>query len=124
MPVTTVDIQALTRADSMHMDVIDSSTPLFPEHQSQRGGPCLAGVSGELQVLLPIEGLVDLEALGELLRKDLARAEKEIAGLTGRLANPNFTGKAPPEVVAECRAILAEAEVQAALAYRRLADLG
>jgi valyl-tRNA synthetase len=81
-------------------------------------------VSGELQVLLPIEGLVDLEALGERLRKDLARAEKEIAGLTGRLANPNFTGKAPPEVVAECRANLAEAETQAALAYRRLQDLG
>ncbi|HYP04561.1 MAG TPA: valine--tRNA ligase [Cyanobium sp.] len=120
----TADIQALTRADSVDVDVIDSSTPFFPETESRRGGPCLAGVCGELQVLLPIEGLVDLEALGERLRKDLVRAEKEIAGLTGRLANPNFTGKAPPEVVAECRANLAEAEAQAALSYRRLRDLG
>jgi valyl-tRNA synthetase len=120
----TADIQALTRADSVDVEVIDSSTPFFPETESRHGGPCLAGVSGELQVLLPIEGLVDLEALGERLRKDLARAEKEIAGLTGRLANPNFTGKAPPEVVAECRANLEEAEAQAALAYRRLQDLG
>ena len=71
-------------------------------------------MSGELQVLLPIEGLVDLEALRGRLEKDLAKAEKEIKGLAGRLANPNFAGKAPPEVVAECRANLAEAEAQAA----------
>jgi len=43
----------------------------------------------------------------------LAKAEKEIKGLAGRLSNPNFADKAPPEVVAECKAKLAEAEVQA-----------
>ncbi|NBO83255.1 MAG: hypothetical protein EBU75_10655, partial [Betaproteobacteria bacterium] len=68
--------------------------------------------------------LVDLEALRARLDKDIAKADKEIAGLTGRLANPNFAGKAPPEVVAECQANLVEAQAQAALARRRLADLG
>jgi valyl-tRNA synthetase len=81
-------------------------------------------VSGELQVLLPIEGLVDLEALRARLEKDIAKAEKEIKGLAGRLANPNFADKAPPEVVAECKGNLASAEVQAELARKRLADLG
>jgi hypothetical protein len=38
----------------------------------------MAGVSGELQVLLPIEGLVDLDALRGRLEKDIAKAEKEI----------------------------------------------
>jgi valyl-tRNA synthetase len=84
----------------------------------------LAGVSGELQVLLPLEGLVDLDALRGRLEKDIAKAEKEIAGLSGRLANPNFAGKAPPEVVAECKANLADAEAQADLARRRLMELG
>ena len=65
-----------------------------------------------------------LEAFRKRLVKDLEKAEKEIKGLTGRLANPNFAGKAPPEVVAECQANLAEAEAQAELARRRLADLG
>ena len=83
----------------------------------------LAGVSGELQVLLPIEGLVDLEALAGRLEKDISKAEKEIKGLAGRLGNPNFADKAPPEVVAECKANLADAEAQAALARKRLADL-
>ncbi len=108
------DITALTRAASVEVR----------ETSGGASARCLAAVSGELQVLLPIEGLVDLDALRGRLEKDITKAEKEIKGLAGRLANPNFAGKAPPEVVAECQANLAEAEAQAALARQRLADLG
>lgn len=99
-------------------------SPQQMEESSIGTGAVLAGVCGELQVVLPIEGLVDLDALRGRLEKDIAKAEKEIKGLAGRLANPNFAGKAPPEVVAECKANLAEAEAQADLARKRLADLG
>jgi len=117
----TPDITALTRAASVSV-----LSPAEAEAARSASGPqrALAGVSGELQVLLPIEGLVDLDALRGRLEKDIAKAEKEIQGLAGRLANPNFAGKAPPEVVAECQANLAEAEAQAELARRRLAELG
>jgi valyl-tRNA synthetase len=53
----------------------------------------------------------------------LSKAEKEIAGLKGRLTNPNFADKAPAEVVLECRTNLREAEAQADLARKRLGDL-
>jgi valyl-tRNA synthetase len=117
----TPEITALTRAASVSV-----LSPEEAEAARAATGPqrALAGVSGELQVLLPIEGLVDLDALRGRLEKDIAKAEKEIQGLAGRLANPNFAGKAPPEVVAECKANLAEAEAQAALARGRLAELG
>ena len=117
LQAATADITALTRAESVQ--VLDPAAA-----EAQPATKALAGVSGELQVLLPIEGLVDLEALRGRLEKDIAKASKEIQGLAGRLANPNFAGKAPPEVVAECKANLAEAEAQAALARKRLADLG
>jgi valyl-tRNA synthetase len=113
----TADITALTRAETV--EVLDPAAA-----EAKPATKALAGVSGELQVLLPIEGLVDLEALRGRLEKDIAKADKEIKGLAGRLANPNFADKAPPEVVAECKANLAEAEAQAELARRRLADLG
>jgi valyl-tRNA synthetase len=116
LSAATADITALTRAESV--EVLD---PLAAE--AAPAAKALAGVSGDLQVLLPIEGLVDLEALRGRLEKDIAKAEKEIKGLVGRLANPNFADKAPPEVVAECKANLAEAEAQAQLARRRLDDL-
>ncbi|MFM2080342.1 MAG: hypothetical protein RLZZ219_1024, partial [Cyanobacteriota bacterium] len=113
----TADITALTRAE--RVEVLDPAAA-----EAAPAVKALAGVSGELQVLLPIEGLVDLDALRARLEKDIAKADKEIKGLSGRLANPNFAGKAPPEVVAECKANLAEAEAQAQLARRRLMDLG
>ena len=110
------DIMALTRAESVAV--------LSPEQaEAAPAAKALAGVSGELQVLLPIEGLVDLDALRGRLEKDIAKADREIKGLAGRLANPNFADKAPPEVVLECKANLAEAEAQADLARRRLGDL-
>ena len=110
------DITALTRAESVAV-----MTPA--EADAAPVAKALAGVSGELQVLLPIEGLVDLEALKGRLEKDIAKAEKEIKGLAGRLGNPNFADKAPPEVVAECQANLDEKQAQADLARRRLSDL-
>ncbi|MBM5816046.1 MAG: valine--tRNA ligase [Cyanobacteria bacterium K_Offshore_surface_m2_239] len=110
----TPDITALTRAASVTVGSMEQAT-------TERG---LAGVCGELQVVLPIEGLVDLDALRGRLAKDLAKAEKEISGLRGRLANPNFADKAPPEVVGACRANLGEAETQAQLARQRLVELG
>jgi len=119
------DITALTRAASVEVreTSADASGGADGSGSTPGGARCLAAVSGELQVLLPIEGLVDLDALRGRLEKDIAKAEKDIKGLAGRLANPNFAGKAPPEVVAECKANLAEAEAQAQLAQKRLADL-
>ena len=116
LSAATADITALTRAECV--EVLDPAAA-----EAAPAAKALAGVSGDLQVLLPIEGLVDLEALRGRLEKDIAKAEKEIKGLAGRLANPNFADKAPPEVVAECKANLAEAEAQAQLARRRLDDL-
>jgi valyl-tRNA synthetase len=116
LSAASADITALTRAECV--EVLDPAAA-----EAAPAAKALAGVSGDLQVLLPIEGLVDLEALRGRLEKDITKAEKEIKGLAGRLANPNFADKAPPEVVAECKANLAEAEAQAQLARRRLADL-
>jgi len=86
-------------------------------------GQLLGIVDSDAQVGISVPQQ-SLDALRERLLKDLAKAEKEIAGLAGRLANPNFAGKAPPEVVAECQANLAEAEAQAEMLRGRLLELG
>ncbi|HIK46783.1 MAG TPA: valine--tRNA ligase [Leptolyngbyaceae cyanobacterium M65_K2018_010] len=79
-----------------------------------------AGVTGTVQVLIPLTGIVDIEALRAKLTKDLAKVEAEIKSLSGRLSNPGFVDKAPPEVVQGARDALAEAEAQAAILQSRL----
>ena len=76
-----------------------------------------------MQILLPIDGFVDLNALRSRLEKDFLKADKEIQALSARLANPNFANKAPALVVDECRSKLTEAKSQANLAQKRLSDL-
>ncbi|MEB3324845.1 MAG: valine--tRNA ligase, partial [Cyanobacteriota bacterium] len=104
-------ISRLVGASSLHVE--PDPTP----------GQLLGIVDSDGQVGLTVPQQ-SLEALRSRLEKDLAKAQKEITGLTSRLANPNFADKAPAAVVAECRANLAEAEAQAELARQRLADLG
>jgi valyl-tRNA synthetase len=49
-------------------------------------------------------GTVDVAAERRRLEKDLAAAQKELAGTTGKLGNEGFLAKAPAEVVDKIRA--------------------
>ncbi|MBE9065819.1 valine--tRNA ligase [Leptolyngbya cf. ectocarpi LEGE 11479] len=82
-----------------------------------------AGVFGTVQVLIPLTGLVDVEALKQKIEKSLAKVEGEIKSISGRLGNQGFVNKAPERVVQETRDSLAEAETQAKLLRERLTML-
>ncbi len=57
----------------------------------------------DLQVVLPLEGLIDLEAERERLEKDLKKARKELESHEGRLANEKYVTGAPAAVVQQTR---------------------
>jgi valyl-tRNA synthetase len=54
--------------------------------------------------LLPLEGVIDIDAERERLSKAAAAAEKERDSLAARLSNPNFTERAKPEATEKARA--------------------
>ena len=69
---------------------------------------------GQLEVHVPIAGLIDVEAEVTRLEKQVKKLEGDIRGLGGKLNNPGFTNKAPADVVERERGRLAEAEAQLA----------
>jgi len=76
---------------------------------------------------LPLADIIDIKEEKARLEKTLAKLEKELGGLRGRLDNPKFVESAPAEVVAETRENLARREDEAAklrAALDRLAELG
>ncbi len=81
-------------------------------------------VVDEATVALPLAGVLDFDEERARLEKAIARAEKEIRGLRGRLANAQFTAKAPPQVVDEARARLAAEEATVEKLEAALARLG
>lgn len=82
-----------------------------------------AGVFGTVQVLVPLDGIVDVDGLRNKLEKDLGKIEAEIKSVRGRLSNPGFVNKAPANVVQGARDALAEAEKQAQILQNRLKQL-
>jgi valyl-tRNA synthetase len=75
---------------------------------------------------IPLEGVIDIAEEKARLTKALDKLNKEIAGLNGRLNNPNFVASAPEEVVDEARANLEARQGEAAklqAAVNRLAEI-
>jgi len=58
-----------------------------------------------------LRGLVDAQHEAARIERELKRIDKDIAATEKKLAQPSFTEKAPPEVVAEARARLEELKV-------------
>jgi valyl-tRNA synthetase len=58
-----------------------------------------SAIAGELRLLIPLAGLIDLDAEKNRLHKEIARLESEIQKCVTKLANPNFSAHAPPAVV-------------------------
>lgn len=65
---------------------------------------------GDMQVLVPMAGLIDKEAELARLDKEIQRLDGEVKRVGGKLANEGFVAKAPAEVLDKERAKLAEAE--------------
>ena len=65
---------------------------------------------GEMQVLVPMAGLIDKDAELARLDKEIQRLEGEVKRVGGKLSNEGFVAKAPAAVLDKERAKLAEAE--------------
>ena len=99
------------------------SLSIVAEVDSAEARQTFVGVASTVQVLVPLAGAVDVDALRAKIEKTLSKAEAEVKSLTGRLQNTNFTSKAPPEVVQSARDALAEAEKQVEILQNRLQRL-
>jgi len=71
-----------------------------------------AGVVGSLKVLIPLAGLIDLDAEKKRLDKEIARIDGEIKKCEGKLGNATFVQNAPAAVVEQERARLSDWSTQ------------
>jgi valyl-tRNA synthetase len=65
-------------------------------------------VAAGSEVLVSLVGLVEGAKEAARVEREVKKTEKDIAALEKKLALPSFADKAPPEVVAESRALLEE----------------
>ncbi len=89
------------------------------DYQPPKGTPSVRTELGE--IYLPLEGHIDPAAEIARLTKEKEKIDSEIKTVEQKLANPNFTQKVPPKVLAEHQQRLIDwqakkAQVEAALA--------
>lgn len=68
--------------------------------------------SDRVDIVIPLEGLVDFEEEIQRIEKTVEKNMKELSGLRGRLENENFIKNAPEEVVVADRERMAQLDVQ------------
>ncbi|MEA3263740.1 MAG: valine--tRNA ligase [Pseudomonadota bacterium] len=80
--------------------------------------------AGDANVIVPLEGVIDIAAEKARLAKALEVSTKEAKSLEGRLSNPAFVEKAKPEAVEKARADHAMHQAEAERLAAALARLG
>ncbi|MBT8066361.1 MAG: valine--tRNA ligase [Gammaproteobacteria bacterium] len=69
-----------------------------------------AALHGEMRMLVPMKGLIDVDAERARLGKQLEKVQAELARAMGKLGNEKFVNNAPAEVVVQERTRAAEFE--------------
>jgi valyl-tRNA synthetase len=71
---------------------------------------CATALAGDLEILVPMAGLIDVEAELARLDREIDKLGTEATKLSGKLSNPKFADNAPAEVVAKERQKLEDFE--------------
>jgi valyl-tRNA synthetase len=95
-----IDVVGRHQALIAHLAVIKQL-----EHKSAFVAPALSGTqsNGTLDVVVHLEGLIDIEKEKARLMREIDKAKKDKDVLEKRFANADFVKRAPAEVVAEGR---------------------
>ncbi len=67
--------------------------------QAETAPFCATQLVGNLEILIPLAGLIDKEAEIKRLNKEIEKLSKEIERTENKLSQPSFVDKAPAEVV-------------------------
>lgn len=76
----------------------------------ERPAQAATQVAGDVEILLPLAGLINIEEEEKRLLKEIAKVEKDVELFAKKLSNESFVANAPRHVLEKDRAKLAEAE--------------
>ncbi|MDO8268337.1 MAG: valine--tRNA ligase [Moraxellaceae bacterium] len=83
-------LKSLARLDSLQWQPAGLEAPL-----------AATALVGEMAILVPLKGLVDVQAEVTRLAKEISKLDQEVARVSAKLGNEAFTAKAPAEVIAK-----------------------
>ena len=99
LEVNSITLNKLAKLESVTLLAADQQAPMSA-----------TALVGDMQVLVPMAGLIDTKAELARLEKEMQRLSGEIKRVAGKLANQGFVAKAPADVIEKERAKQADFE--------------
>ncbi len=102
--------QALLRAEAPAIRFLVNSAgdPVVEARGAARPRGAVMHVAADVEVLVQLKGLVEGAKEAARVEREIKKVEKDLGALQKKLSLPSFAEKAPPEVVAEAHAQVAE----------------
>ena len=97
------NIKATLQNNSNYIDRFCHPSELTIETSIEIPEKAITSITTAGEVVLPLEGLIDMDKEIERLENELAKWEKELDRVNKKLANENFVSKAPEKVINEER---------------------
>jgi valyl-tRNA synthetase len=95
-----------------HIRILTNASDVSIAEHADKPADAAVSVLSEIEVVLPLTGLIDTEAERSRQRKSLADLDRQISPLRAKLSNANFLDRAPADVVETQRSKLADLESQ------------
>jgi len=101
-----------------NLETVTIEAATAPRHEN-----AISQTLSQIEVVLPLEGLIDIEKERAKLQKQLDAAQKDFDKMSAKLQNPAFVERAPAAVLEKDRARVAELGAQIEKLNARLASL-
>ena len=96
-------LTSVVKAHGHYIKDLARLSTLEMHREGKRPGVAASAVVGELELFVPLEGVLDFKEESQRLQKEISKLEPELARSKKKLANKEFLNRAPEDVVAKER---------------------
>ncbi|MCP4133778.1 MAG: valine--tRNA ligase [bacterium] len=94
-------VSAIIEREDMHIKALAKVENISIDAAYEPGSTDASAVLPDLEIFVPLEGLIDIEKEKARLEKEIAKTRNELDRVEKKLANENFVSKAPEQVIAK-----------------------
>ncbi|MDP2682856.1 MAG: valine--tRNA ligase [Deltaproteobacteria bacterium] len=98
----------LLETEGRHIKTLAKVSGLKISAPAGRPENCATAVAGNIEIFVPLKGLINFEEEEKRLKKDIEKIERELLAVERKMSNKEFIEKAPKEVVEKDKARLEE----------------
>lgn len=103
-----VSVIRLLETEGSHIKTLAKVSALKASAPAGRPENCATAVAGNIEIFVPLKGLINFEEEEKRLKKDIEKIDRELVALERKMSNKEFIERAPKEVVEKDKARLEE----------------